>query len=65
MSGADSSGLQIVLAILSDVRHMDNYLRGRSWIGGLFGDSEMNKRIEWRWKLQILQRGDQVVGDKP
>ncbi|KAI8710986.1 hypothetical protein NCS52_01512000 [Fusarium sp. LHS14.1] len=52
VSGAGNSGLQIVPAMLPDVKHMENYLRGRSWIGGLFGDGEMKKRIEWRWNFK-------------
>ncbi|KAL2670205.1 hypothetical protein Neosp_014672 [[Neocosmospora] mangrovei] len=52
VSGAGNSGLQIVPDMLPDVKHMDNYLRGRFWIGGLFGDGEMKKRIEWRWNFK-------------
>ncbi|KAI1069131.1 hypothetical protein LB507_006105 [Fusarium sp. FIESC RH6] len=43
--GSGSSGLQIVPAILPEVRHMDHYIRGRSWIVGLFGDTETRQRI--------------------
>ncbi|KIL94145.1 hypothetical protein FAVG1_02707 [Fusarium avenaceum] len=44
--GAGSSGLQIVPAILPDVKHMDHYVRGRSWIAGLFGDPKTRDRIK-------------------
>ncbi|KAM0208249.1 hypothetical protein ACHAQD_011668 [Fusarium lateritium] len=43
--GAGSSGLQIVPAILPEVKHMDHYVRGRSWIAGLFGDPKTRDRI--------------------
>ncbi|RFN45341.1 hypothetical protein FIE12Z_10406 [Fusarium flagelliforme] len=43
--GSGSSGLQIVPAILPEVKHMDHYIRGRSWIVGLFGDTETRQRI--------------------
>lgn len=46
MIGAGSSGLQIVPAILPDVKHMDHYVRGRSWIAGLFGDPKTRDRIK-------------------
>ncbi|KAF5549821.1 sterigmatocystin biosynthesis monooxygenase stcW [Fusarium mexicanum] len=44
--GNGSSGLQIVPAILPDVKHMDHYIRGKSWIVGLFGDPETRQRIK-------------------
>ncbi|CAG1970321.1 unnamed protein product [Fusarium graminearum] len=44
--GSGSSGLQIVPALLPDVKHMDHYVRGRSWIVGLFGDPETRQRIQ-------------------
>ncbi|KAF4969353.1 hypothetical protein FSARC_3428 [Fusarium sarcochroum] len=44
--GSGSSGLQIVPAILPDVKHMDHYIRGRSWIAGLFGDKDLKERLQ-------------------
>ncbi|CAH0034070.1 unnamed protein product [Clonostachys rhizophaga] len=44
--GAGSSGLQIVPSILPQVKRMDHYVRGRSWIAGLFGGDSMGRRIE-------------------
>jgi cation diffusion facilitator CzcD-associated flavoprotein CzcO len=35
--GAGSSGIQIVPSILPAVKHMDHYIRGRTWIASTFG----------------------------
>ena len=35
--GAGSSGIQIVPSLLPAVRHMDHYVRGRTWIAATFG----------------------------
>ncbi|KAJ5100259.1 hypothetical protein N7456_006311 [Penicillium angulare] len=44
--GSGSSAVQIVPAILPEVKSMDHYVRGRTWLAGAFGKDEIRKRIE-------------------
>ncbi|KPI34293.1 putative sterigmatocystin biosynthesis monooxygenase stcW [Cyphellophora attinorum] len=42
--GAGSSGIQIVPALLPHVKHMDHYVRGRTWIAASFGHELVRER---------------------
>jgi cation diffusion facilitator CzcD-associated flavoprotein CzcO len=42
--GAGSSGIQIVPALLPEVKAMDHYVRGRTWIAASFGSEFVRER---------------------
>lgn len=42
--GAGSSGIQIVPALLPQVKSMDHYVRGRTWIAATFGNEVVRAR---------------------
>ncbi|KAJ6009150.1 hypothetical protein N7499_000896 [Penicillium canescens] len=42
--GAGSSGIQIVPALLPEVKSMDHYVRGRTWIAASFGSQFVRER---------------------
>ena len=42
--GAGSSGIQIVPTLLPHVKHMDHYVRGRTWIAASFGHELVEQR---------------------
>lgn len=42
--GAGSSGIQIVPSLQLEVKHLDHYVRGRTWIAGTFAREELDKR---------------------
>ncbi|KAJ5400088.1 hypothetical protein N7465_010577 [Penicillium sp. CMV-2018d] len=44
--GAGSSGIQIVPALEPDVKSMDHYIRGRTWISNGHGAEEIKERTE-------------------
>jgi cation diffusion facilitator CzcD-associated flavoprotein CzcO len=42
--GAGSSGIQIVPTLQKHVKHMDHYVRGRTWIAATFGNELVRER---------------------
>lgn len=42
--GAGSSGIQIVPALVNKVKHMDHYIRGRTWISSLHSQNKVSTR---------------------
>lgn len=42
--GAGSSGIQIVPTLQKQVKHMDHYVRGRTWIAATFGNELVRER---------------------
>lgn len=42
--GAGSSGIQLVPALLPQVKRMDHYVRGRTWIAATFGNDVVRER---------------------
>ena len=44
MIGAGSSGIQIVPALLPQVKYMDHYVRGSTWIAATFGSDLVRER---------------------
>lgn len=44
MIGSGSSAIQIVPAIQKSVKHLDNYVRGKTWIATPFAATYVNSR---------------------
>jgi len=43
--GAGSSGIQVILSLQPEVKHLDHYLRRRIWIAGTFAREELDIRV--------------------